>query len=147
MRGDKSRRFFAEELGTKESTLRNYEQGSTQPTADFLVDVCKKLRISPAWLLVGEGPMEKGGEASATCEDVESLKQRVKELEQRNAALEEIAATRREALDAKEEALTVYRQMLSQLQGTMNALEKEGVITTGAPAYVPPAPSTSRAKE
>lgn len=57
LRDNKSRRFFADEIGTKESTLRNYEQGVTQPSADFLEIICKKLRISPRWLLLGEGPM------------------------------------------------------------------------------------------
>ncbi len=59
LRGNKSRRAFAEELGAKESTLRNYEQGTTQPTAEFLEHICNKLRISPQWLLLGHGPMKQ----------------------------------------------------------------------------------------
>ena len=60
IRNTKSRRSFAEEIGVKESTLRNYEQGITQPTADFLENVCKKLSISPQWLLLGSGPIKPG---------------------------------------------------------------------------------------
>jgi transcriptional regulator with XRE-family HTH domain len=57
LRGEQSRRSFATEMGVTESTLRNYEQGASLPNADFLGTVSKKLRISLAWLILGEGPM------------------------------------------------------------------------------------------
>ncbi len=57
VRGEQSRRSFAKRLSIKESTLRNYEQGASVPNADFLVTICKKMRISSRWLLLGEGAM------------------------------------------------------------------------------------------
>lgn len=57
LRGTTSRRAFANKLDIQESTLRNYEAGSSLPNADLLQNICKKLRIHPVWLLMGEGPM------------------------------------------------------------------------------------------
>ena len=59
LRGHQSRRSFAEVLGITESTLRNYEQGTSLPNSATLGDICKKLRISLDWLILGEGPKEK----------------------------------------------------------------------------------------
>ncbi len=64
-RGTTSRRAFAIEIGTTESTLRNYELGTTQPTAEFLEVLCNKLRILPEWLLLGSGPMRPDEDAPA----------------------------------------------------------------------------------
>lgn len=58
LRGLRSRKEFSELIGVKETTLRNYEQGTTLPTSDVLVSVCKKLQISPSWLLLGENDKE-----------------------------------------------------------------------------------------
>lgn len=60
LRGTTSRRVFAKELDLQESTLRNYEAGSSLPNSDLLQIICKKLRISPVWLLMGEGSMRPG---------------------------------------------------------------------------------------
>ncbi len=57
VRGEQSRRSFAKRLSIKESTLRNYEQGASVPNADFLATVCKEMRISTQWLLLGKGMM------------------------------------------------------------------------------------------
>lgn len=48
-----SRREFAKSLGITESTLRNYEKGASSPDAQFLTEICKKMKISPEWLLFG----------------------------------------------------------------------------------------------
>lgn len=57
LRAGSSRREFARKLGITESTLRNYEKGASIPDAQFLADICKKLQISPEWLLLGSGAM------------------------------------------------------------------------------------------
>lgn len=36
--------------------MRNYEKGASIPDAQFLTEICKKMRISPEWLLLGIGP-------------------------------------------------------------------------------------------
>lgn len=59
IRGSQSRRSFAQEMDTTESTLRNYEKGVSVPDAIFLENICKKLRILPEWLLLGRGPMRE----------------------------------------------------------------------------------------
>ena len=66
LRGERSRRSFAAHLGTTESTLRNYENGLTFPGSDLLESICQKLRVSPVWLLLGEGAREGGESAAAS---------------------------------------------------------------------------------
>lgn len=61
LRNGQARRTFAELMGTTESTLRNYEKGVSSPTADFLRNICQKLRISPEWLLFGKNSPESNG--------------------------------------------------------------------------------------
>ncbi|HIV65796.1 MAG TPA: helix-turn-helix domain-containing protein [Candidatus Mailhella excrementigallinarum] len=58
LRGSLSRRAFGEQIGTTESTLRNYEKGTSLPDAQFLKDICQKLHVSPRWLLLGTGPKQ-----------------------------------------------------------------------------------------
>jgi phage repressor protein C with HTH and peptisase S24 domain len=58
LRGNKSRRALADELGITEGTLRNYEAGKTLPDYALLELVCKNLRIAPNWLLLGLGSPE-----------------------------------------------------------------------------------------
>lgn len=57
LRGDKSRRSFANFLGIPPSTLKNYEQGDTSPPFETLELVCEKMFISRRWLMLGDGPM------------------------------------------------------------------------------------------
>lgn len=58
LRGEKSREEFASYFGIHAQTLRKYEIDQRTPGADFLKDVCERLTISPAWLLMGEGEMK-----------------------------------------------------------------------------------------
>ena len=57
VRGDKSRRAFADALGITESTLRNYEKGMSLPNSDIVVKICAHAHINAEWLLTGTGPM------------------------------------------------------------------------------------------
>lgn len=73
LRGESSRRSFAENLGINESTLRNYEKGVSSPDAQFMTTVCKKLRISPMWLLFGEDPLQEEIKLKSSEEDLISI--------------------------------------------------------------------------
>lgn len=57
IRGKQPRDTFAPSLGIKPTTWRNYELGTTLPTSDALSSICNILKISPQWLLLGEGPI------------------------------------------------------------------------------------------
>ncbi|HJB66944.1 MAG TPA: hypothetical protein H9768_11805 [Candidatus Mailhella merdavium] len=57
IRGKQPRDIFAPSLGIKPTTWRNYELGATLPTSDALSAICNILKISPQWLLLGEGPI------------------------------------------------------------------------------------------
>jgi transcriptional regulator with XRE-family HTH domain len=61
IRGNLSRDKFAPIMCISKTTLVNYETGLRTPDADFLNKVLAEFpKISPAWLLAGEGEMERG---------------------------------------------------------------------------------------
>jgi len=55
---------FAERVGINANTLRAYEKGRTQPSAETLSAICVKFNVSAHWLLTGEGPMFKNDDSS-----------------------------------------------------------------------------------
>ena len=54
VRGDRSQRAFAKELGVFQQNVNRYENGTT-PHADFLITLALKESISLDWLLLGKG--------------------------------------------------------------------------------------------
>lgn len=59
VRGDRSQRRFARELGVFQQNINRYENGTT-PHTDFLITLSTKENISIDWLLFGKGRMRKG---------------------------------------------------------------------------------------
>ncbi len=55
---------IAEAIGVGVSAFSSYETGVSSPTAENLVKISILLGISIDWLLLGEGPMEKGSAVS-----------------------------------------------------------------------------------
>lgn len=58
---------FAAALGIHKNTLSRYEHGSRLPDAALLSRICEQKRLSPAWLLLGVGPM-RAEDATAASE-------------------------------------------------------------------------------
>ena len=58
VRGDRSQRRFARDLGVFQQNVNRYESGTT-PHADFLVTLALKEKISVDWLLLGKGKMKR----------------------------------------------------------------------------------------
>jgi len=56
VRGDRSQRQFARELGVFQQNVNRYENGTT-PHADFLITLAVKEAVSLDWLLLGKGKM------------------------------------------------------------------------------------------
>ncbi len=54
VRGTRSQRSFARELGVFQQNVNRYENGTT-PHADFLITLSIKENISLDWLLLGKG--------------------------------------------------------------------------------------------
>lgn len=54
IRGSRSQRSFARELGVFQQNVNRYENGTT-PHADFLITLALKENISLDWLLLGRG--------------------------------------------------------------------------------------------
>ena len=50
MRGNKSQKEFAEELGIPQPTLSSYESGKIKPTVDAIINIADKCGISMDWL-------------------------------------------------------------------------------------------------
>jgi len=59
LRGEISQAEFASRIKINVNTLRNYERGDSLPSLKVGANICKALNISPAWLLLGEGGMER----------------------------------------------------------------------------------------
>ena len=58
VRGDRSQRQFARELGVFQQNVNRYENGTT-PHTDFLITLSTKENISLDWLLLGKGRMRR----------------------------------------------------------------------------------------
>ncbi|MEE8240538.1 MAG: helix-turn-helix domain-containing protein [Nitrospirales bacterium] len=60
IRGDRSQRIFARELGVFRQNINRYENGTT-PHADFLITLALKENVSLDWLLLGRGKPRRRG--------------------------------------------------------------------------------------
>jgi len=58
IRGERSQRQFARDVGVFQQNVNRYESGTT-PHADFLIQLALKEGISIDWLLLGRGRMRK----------------------------------------------------------------------------------------
>ena len=58
VRGDRSQRQFARDLGVFQQNVNRYESGTT-PHTDFLITLALKEQISVDWLLLGKGRMRR----------------------------------------------------------------------------------------
>ena len=58
VRGDRSQRQFARDLGVFQQNINRYENGTT-PHTDFLIQLAMKEQISLDWLLLGKGRMRR----------------------------------------------------------------------------------------
>lgn len=60
IRGERSQRAFARDLGVSQQNISHYERGTT-PHPNFLMTVALAEDVSLDWLLLGEGTMRKRG--------------------------------------------------------------------------------------
>jgi transcriptional regulator with XRE-family HTH domain len=60
VRGDRSQRQFARDLGVFQQNVNRYESGTT-PHTDFLLTLAVKENVSMDWLLLGKGRMKRSG--------------------------------------------------------------------------------------
>ncbi len=58
VRGDRSQRQFARDLGVFQQNVNRYESGTT-PQTDFLITLALKENVSVDWLLLGKGKMRR----------------------------------------------------------------------------------------
>ena len=59
VRGSRSQRQFARDLGVFQQNVNRYESGTT-PHTDFLITLALKEQVSVDWLLLGKGKMRRG---------------------------------------------------------------------------------------
>ena len=59
LRGERSQRQFARDLGICQQNVNRYESGTT-PHTDFLVTLALKENVSLDWLLLGKGKSRRG---------------------------------------------------------------------------------------
>ena len=60
IRGERSQRQFARDLGVFQQNVNRYESGTT-PHADFLIRLALKENVSLDWLMLGKGRMKRSG--------------------------------------------------------------------------------------
>jgi transcriptional regulator with XRE-family HTH domain len=60
IRGERSQRQFARDLGVFQQNVNRYESGTT-PHADFLIRLALKENVSLDWLMLGKGRMKRAG--------------------------------------------------------------------------------------
>ena len=58
IRGNRSQRQFARDLGVFQQNVNRYESGTT-PHTDFLITLALKEQVSVDWLLLGKGRMKR----------------------------------------------------------------------------------------
>jgi len=58
VRGSRSQRQFARDLGVFQQNVNRYENGTT-PHTDFLIQLALKENVSIDWLLMGKGRMRR----------------------------------------------------------------------------------------
>jgi transcriptional regulator with XRE-family HTH domain len=58
VRGTRSQRQFARDLGVFQQNVNRYESGTT-PHTDFLITLALKENVSLDWLLLGRGKMHR----------------------------------------------------------------------------------------
>ena len=58
IRGDRSQRQFARDLGVFQQNVNRYENGTT-PHTDLLITLALKENVSLDWLLLGKGKAKK----------------------------------------------------------------------------------------
>ncbi len=58
VRGGRSQRQFARDLGVFQQNVNRYENGTT-PHTDFLITLANKESVSLDWLLLGKGRMRR----------------------------------------------------------------------------------------
>ena len=58
IRGERSQRQFARDLGVFQQNVNRYEAG-TMPHADFLIQLAIKENVSLDWLKLGKGRMRR----------------------------------------------------------------------------------------
>ncbi len=58
VRGGRSQRRFARDLGVFQQNVNRYENGTT-PHTDFLIQLALKEKVSIDWLLIGKGAMRR----------------------------------------------------------------------------------------
>lgn len=58
VRGERSQRQFARDLGVFQQNVNRYESGTT-PHTDFLITLAIKEQVSVDWLLLGKGKMKR----------------------------------------------------------------------------------------
>jgi transcriptional regulator with XRE-family HTH domain len=60
IRGPRSQRQFARDLGVFQQNVNRYESGTT-PHADFLIRLALKENVSLDWLMLGKGRPRRSG--------------------------------------------------------------------------------------
>ena len=148
-RGRESQDIFAAKIGLSRATLSLYERGASQPNAEVLRKICDFTTVSPAWLLLGQGPMrldeapvqDDSGILSLPLSIQEHIEMAEARLQERLRAHEKLAERERVALlksiEAKDETIHELREHIALCKEIILAgktLPGSGIVQEGTPA-------------
>ncbi len=79
-RGTLSQPEFATKLGVHFNTVSRHERDAHNVPADLLIKICHEFEVEPRWLLLGQGPMQRGA-GGAGAPDLRRLRDVVRAIE------------------------------------------------------------------
>lgn len=120
LRGFATQADFASEIGINSNTLRAYEKGRSQPSAETLQEICLKYEVSPAWLLLGQGTARAVNTTSAHPIDQSLLEASIEAVEE---VLEDTDRTMRP--DKKAELIAAIYELYAD---TEKSIDKPRVL-------------------
>lgn len=132
VRGKTKQGDFAKALGINPNTLRTYENGRSLPNQEILEKICVQFSVSPAWLLLGVGPMRETLKDSAASSQEKagyglqvgdgSIAKWERELELEREERRELAAETRRLYREKEELHREKEQLLREKEDLLRTL-------------------------
>lgn len=129
VRGKAKQGDFAKAIGINPNTLRNYENGRVLPNQEILERICTQFSVSPAWLLLGVGPMRETRKDAATPPPQEKSEYGL-QIEGGNEArlLRELELEREERRDLAAETRRLYREKEQLLREKEELLRENGFL-------------------
>ena len=128
VRGKTKQGDFAKALGINPNTLRTYENGRSLPNQEILEKICVQFSVSPAWLLLGVGPMR--GTLKDSTNALQEKSEYGSQIEGGNETrlVRELELEREERRELAAETRRLYREKEQLLREKEELLRENGTL-------------------